>query len=622
MTLMTDRRFYPLFWTQFLGAFNDNFFKNALVILITFKASSVLGIPSSQMVALAGGIFILPFFIFSATSGQIADKYEKGSIIRIIKLAEIAIMVLAAYGFLYEKFSFLLLVLFLMGLHSTFFGPIKYSILPQHLQESELVAGNALVEAGTFLSILLGTIVGGVLVLHSASGPFYVSLGLIGVAIAGWITSLSIPQAQPVDPDLVVQWNPVPPTLSIFKSIQSNRAVFLSILGISWFWFFGASMLSLFPPYCKDVLVSDSSVVTGFLALFSVGIGLGSLLCGQLSRKRLELGLVPLGSIGMSIFCVDLFWVGIPQLKGVSSAEPLSFFSLLSHGFGVRIVFDLLLLSIFSGLFIVPLYTLIQERSEPRLRSRVIAANNILNAFFMVIASVLLVVLMKLQLTVPQIFLLLALLNAVVAIYIYTVLPEFFLRFVMWVLANVMYRMKVEGQENVPTQGSALIISNHVSFVDWMLLGAAIPRPVCFVYHQDFSGGWFIQRLLSRAKAIPIASKKENPELLEKAFQTVKKELESGELVGLFPEGKITYDGNINPFRPGMERILGETPVPVVPVAIRGMWGSFFSREGGRAIKKMPKRFWSRVTIQIGKPVAASEAHPELMQQKVKELLR
>lgn len=620
--LLKTQRFYPLFWTQFLGAFNDNFLKNALVILITFKTSAILGIPSSQMVAVAGGIFILPFFLFSATAGQLADKREKSQLIRLIKIAEIAIMLLAALGFMTEHFEFLLLVLFLMGLHSTFFGPIKYSILPQHLNENELVGGNALVEAGTFLAILLGTIAGGILI-SVEHGPLLVSVGLICVAGLGWLTSLGVPEAKAVAPKLQVQWNPIPPTLEIYRSTRKNRTVFLSILGISWFWFFGGSFLSLFPPYCKDVLKTDESVVTLFLATFSIGIGVGSLLCERLSRKSLELGLVPLGSIGITLFASDLYWTGIPSWIGndIGTAAAINAAQFLQQSSGLRIILDLLLMSIFSGFFIVPLYTLIQERADVSYRSRIIASNNILNALFMVLSAGVILVMMRLELTIPQMFLALALMNAVAAIYIYTLLPEFLIRFIIWILANIMYRLKINGDDRIPKQGAAILVCNHVSFVDWMIISAGIKRPIRFIMDHGYAKSAFTRLLLKQGKVILIAPAKENPELLKAAFTQAAQELRDGALVCIFPEGTITKDGKLNPFRSGVEKILAETPVPVVPMALRGLWGSFFSREGGRAIMKMPKRFWSRVELRIGEPLMAQAASADLLYERVGALV-
>jgi MFS family permease len=409
--LLAQRRFFPYFCTQFFGAFNDNFLKNAIVILIAFQSATVFGMPASQMVVLAGGIFILPFFLFSATAGQLADKFEKTKIIRWIKGAEIIFMFLAAIGFYFHQFEFLLIVLFLMGMHSAFFGPIKYSILPQLLQsEPELVTGNALIEGSTFLAILLGTITGGLLVEFH---PLAASLGLIFISILGFISCLFIPSAPAASPDLKISINPLIPTVKILRLAWANRMVAVSIFGISWFWLFGAAMLSLFPAYCKDILHEGPKTVTWFLAVFSVGIAIGSMLCSRLSKEKLELGLMPLGALGIILFTFDL--------------------SQTTEHLGMRIYFDLLMISISSGLFIVPLYTLMQERSAPATRSQTIAANNIFNAFFMVGASLGLLVLMKVGVMIPQIFSILAGANLVVFIVLMMAEPLFFSRFLKWI---------------------------------------------------------------------------------------------------------------------------------------------------------------------------------------------
>lgn len=432
MKLLRERRFLPLFMTQFFGALNDNLLKNALIILVTYKAAVVAGLPASQMVSVAGGIFILPFFLFSATAGQLADKLEKSFLIRWIKKIEIAIMVIATYGFLENQFEFLLFVLFLMGLHSTFFGPLKFSILPQHLKDSELVGGNALIEAGTFLAILLGTILGGVLVTVPGWGPEVVSAGLLIVAVLGYGSSRWIPSAPAVAPTLVVHWNPITPTWQILKSSTKNKSVFLSILGISWFWFFGAATLALFPSYCKDVLHGEPGVVTLFLACFSIGVGLGSLLCERLSKKSLELGLVPLGAIGISFFALDFSISGRAHHFHNANDVPMGAISLFQSFAGLHVLADLVLLALFSGLFIVPLNALMQERSDPSERSRVIASNNILNALTMVLSAGFVVALLKAGLEIPSIFTVLSLLNVIVAVLMFRAVPEFWQRFLIW----------------------------------------------------------------------------------------------------------------------------------------------------------------------------------------------
>lgn len=616
LKLLRDRRFVPHFWTQFLTAFNDNFLKNAIVILIAFKEATVWGLASSQMVAVAGGIFILPFFLFSATAGQLADKFEKTRLIRIIKVIEVFIMAFALAGFALHQYGFLLVVLFLMGLHSTFFGPIKYSILPQLLKEHELVAGNALVEAGSFIGILAGTILGGLLVTVEPFGPTVAASAMVAVAAIGYLTSRWIPTTDAADPKLEVHWNPVSTTWEIYRFTRENRTVFLSIMGISWFWAFGAAFLSLFPPYVKETLNGNEHLVTLFLAVFSIGIAIGSALCERLSFRRLELGLVPFGSIGMTFFTVDLFLLGNP-FEHISGTVDLAAFFSQSAGF--RIVFDLLLIAIFAGLYIVPLYTLVQERSDASHRSRVLASNNVFNALYMVAGAGVIMALHGLKLSVPQIFGIIAAVNAVVSIYIYSIIPEFFLRFLTWMLAHVFYRVRVTGLEKVPANGPAILVCNHVTFVDWLFIAGAVKRPVRFVMDYSYIPKPKLLRhlFIEHAKVIPIAQAKENPALLQKALDKIAAELQAGEVVCIFPEGRLTRDGELSKFRPGVEKILSATPVPVVPMALQGLWGSMFSWKDGKAIYKAPRKLWSRIGLTIGAAIPPERATAEELQSLV-----
>jgi MFS family permease len=426
--LLRQKRFLPLFVTQFLGAFNDNVLKNSLVILIAFQGASMSSLPPEMMINLCAGLFILPFFLFSATAGQLADKFEKSRLIRLVKLMEIGIMFIAAIGFWLPNLWLLLTSLFLMGVHSAFFGPIKYSILPQHLREEELMGGNGLIEAGTFLAILLGTILGGVLIGMGENGRHYVSAACFFIAVAGYVASRNVPLAAPPEPQMRINWNLFTETWGNMRFARGNRSVFLSILGISWFWFYGATFLTQFPTYAKNYLGGGEGVVTLLLAIFSIGIGLGSLLCEKMSRKRIEPGLVPLGSIGLTLFAVDLFFA-TPQSLSATNISAMEF---LSRPGSLRIVADLLLIGVFGGFYCVPLYALIQARSDPARRSRVIASNNILNAMLMVIAAALAIAVLGAGYTVPQLFVLTAVLNACVAAYIYTLRPEFIDRFFAW----------------------------------------------------------------------------------------------------------------------------------------------------------------------------------------------
>ena len=420
--LLRLSRFGPFFLTQFLGAFNDNVYKNALVVLLAFNASRYTTLSPGVLINLCAGLFILPFFLFSATAGQLADKYEKSQLIRLTKLLEIAVMLLGGLAFAFDSLALMLCALFLMGTQSALFGPVKYAILPQHLQEDELIGGNALVEAGTFVAILTGTLAGGILI-SVADGPLLVSATTLILAALGYVASRRIPLAPPAAPGLSLNWNGFSEIRRSFGFIRRERSVFLAIVGVSWFWFYGAVFLSQFPVYAKDVLGGDEQAVVLLLTLFSIGIGIGSLLCERLSRGHLEPGLVPIGAIGLTVFALDLWWgsAGIP----VHAGEARALREVLSQPATLRALFDLTAIGIFGGLFIVPLYTLVQLRSEPDERSRVIAGNNILNALFMVVAAGMGAGLLAAGLSVPQLFLVTALLNGVMALYIFRAAPEF-----------------------------------------------------------------------------------------------------------------------------------------------------------------------------------------------------
>ncbi|MEE9386160.1 MAG: MFS transporter [Nannocystaceae bacterium] len=603
LALLGDPKFWPLFWTQFFGAFNDNLFKNALVILVAYRSMSVAGLGSGQVVVLSAGVFILPFFLFSASAGQLADKIPKHRLMSWVKIAEIPIMGLAAAGFYFDAIEILLAVLFLMGLQSAVFGPAKYSVLPEILEEKELVAGNALVEMGTFVAILLGTIGGGALIAMGETGPAWISAAVVAVAVTGWLCSRKLVPTPAGDPRLRFDFNPIRPTWRTFQVARKNRPVYLSILGISWFWFFGAAFLSLLPTYCKDVLQGNEHAVTFYLSLFCVGIAAGSMLCERFSGRHLELGLVPLGSIGMTVFAADLFFVGTPSPEVLGPSVMLPFGDFISAPGRLRIGVDLALVAVFGGLYTVPLYTMIQQRSPASIRARIIAANNIINACFMVVSSLLIMAGLAAGLTLPELFLGLAVLNAVVAFYIYTIIPEFLLRFVVWMLTHLIYRVRVEGGEHLPLRGAGVIVANHVSFVDWMFIASVSPRPVRFVMHHGFMSIPLLRMFFRDAKIIPIAAAYEDAGLLGVAFDSIARELDAGELVCIFPEGKLTRDGRMNAFRGGIEKILQRSAVPVIPVGIAGLWGSWFSRwPDGRARPRLGK-LGARIKLRIGQPL-------------------
>ncbi len=616
--LLGQRRFGPFFATQFLGAANDNVFKYAFTLLVTYKGAQLSTLDPALAVNLIAGVFILPFLLFSATAGQIADKFDKARVMQSVKLLEVGIMLGGAWGFFFHSFAVLLVCTLLMGLHSTLFGPVKYAFLPERLQPHEIVGGNGLVEMGTFVAILLGTMAAGAMIDASERGHLYAAATCVALALAGLATSLAIPSASASDPRLVIDWNPLRVTWDNVQVARRDRAVFLSLLGISWLWFFGAVFLTQFPQFAQRTLGGDPSVATLLLAVFSLGIGIGSVLCERMSRHQVEIGLVPFGSIGMTLFTLDLFFAvqGLPAASAQSAGQ---FIGVKVHW---RVLLDLFLLAAFAGFYSVPLYALIQTRSEPTHRARIIASNNILNAVFLILAAGISAALLSgLGWTIPQLFVATALLNALVAVYIYTLVPEFLLRFLSWLLVSVTYRVRKQGTELIPVTGPALIVANHVSFIDALVLMAMSPRPIRFVMDLSIFRVPVLSWLFRQVKAIPIASAKVDAAMMERAFARVSEELRDGNLVCIFPEGKITASGEINPFRPGITRILERDPLPVVPVALQGLWGSYFSRVSGSAMTQPFRRgILSRIGINVGVPVAPHDATPEYLQEMVAAL--
>ena len=616
--LLGQRRFGPFFWVQFLGAGNDNLFKFAFTVLVTYQLQ-VSWLPPAMAGLVIGALFILPFVLFSATSGQLADKYPKEVLIRFVKNLEIAIMALAGWGFVVQHVPVLLACVFLMGLHSTLFGPVKFAYLPQHLNERELTGGNGMVEMGTFVAILLGQVAGGLLIAIPGQGGMYVAIGCVAVAVLGRAMAQAVPSSPATDPGLQINWNPFTETWRNLKLAHGNVVVFRSLLGISWMWFFGAVFLSMFPAFARDVLHGNEQVASLLLVVFSIGIGIGALLCEVLSKRHVEIGLVPLGAIGMSVFAIDLYFAA----RGLAPSSGYTLAAFVAQPAHWRVMADLALLSLFAGIYSVPMYALIQLRSQPTHRARIIAANNILNALFMIVSSLGVGALLAAGFTIPEVFLVVGLLNAVVAGYIFLLVPEYLLRFIAFILTRCIYRFKVRGDEHIPVQGAAILVCNHVSFIDAVVLMAASPRPIRFLMdHRIFAIpvlGW----LFRLGKAIPIAPQKEDPAAYERAFVQARAVLDEGDLLALFPEGGITRDGSLGEFKGGVMKILQTHPVPVVPMALQNLWGSFFSRiEGGTAMVKPFRRgLFSPVGLVAGPAVPAAEASPALLRERVAALL-
>lgn len=611
--LLGSRRFLPFFITQLLGAFNDNLFKQALILIILFKLS--LTADANLLVNLTATLFILPFFLFSALGGQLGEKYAKDWLIRRLKLFEICILLIGAAGLLLGNLSLMLLVVFAMGLQSALFGPVKYSILPQALGPDELVGGNALVEMGTFLAILAGTICAG-LMLASAQYAGMVALSVVLVALLGYLSSRAIPPAAAALPDLRLDWNVLRQTwITLRLGLSQTPAVSRSLLGISWFWFLGALYLTQIPGYCKVWLHGDESVVTLILTLFSVGIAIGSMLCERMSGHKVEIGLVPFGSFGLSLFGLLLCW-GSGSLE--APAQPYDWLALSSQAQAWWVLGSIFGIGMFGGFYIVPLYALIQSRTAQDQRARVVAANNILNALFMVLSTLLSILLLSLAgLSIPQLFLVASLLNLAVNAYIFKVVPEFSMRFLIWLLGHSMYRVTHRGLAAIPDEGAAVLVCNHVSFVDALLIGGAVRRPIRFVMYYKIYNLPVLNFIFRTAGTVPIAGRSEDRQVFDKAFEQIGKYLSEGELVCIFPEGKLTSTGEINEFKSGVEHILKKNPVPVIPMALGGLWGSYFSRDPK---KHLFRRFWSRVELAAGAPIEASAVSRELLQAQVTAL--
>ena len=616
-SLLSQRRFAPFFWTQFLGAFNDNLFKTALLVALTYDALSWTTLAPALLNNLIPGLFILPYVIFSATAGQIADKVEKGRLARIVKLMEVAIMLVAAVGWMTHTLWLLIAAVVGMGVHSTLFGPVKYAYLPQHLKPEELVGGNGVVEMGTFVGILLGQVLGALLVAYKPFGIELVAGATLLMALVGLAASWRIPGSPAPAPELRINYNFVSESVRNLRFSAQNRTVFLSMLGNSWFWFYGALVLSQFPVYAKDYLHGDHSVFVLLLTVFSLGIGIGSLLCEKLSGRKVEIGLVPFGSIGLSVFGIDLYFASLAY----TNTAAVDAFALLAQPGSLRILADLVLIGVFGGFFIVPLFALIQTRCDPKHVSRTIAGMNILNAIFMVAAAGVAILLLGQGFSIPEMFLVTALLNAAVAVYIFSLVPEFLMRFLAWLLIHTIHRVHTVDVERIPDEGPAVLVCNHVSYVDALVIGAASPRPIRFVMDHRIFRTPFLGWIFRAAKAIPIASAKEDPFLMERAYIDIAEALHDGDLVCIFPEGKLTSTGEMNEFRGGVAKILERSRVPAIPMALRGLWGSVFTRDPGNLFERSFARGWrSKPTLAVGVPVPPQQAVPEYLHGQVKDL--
>ena len=612
--LLARRRFGPYYGVQFLGAFNGHLFRQALFVLLAYQTARFTTMNADTLQNVTQALFVLPFLLFSSTAGQLADRREKSGLITAAVAVELASMALGAGGLLLESLPLLFAALLLGGVQSALFSPVKYSILPHHLAQAELMGGNGLVLTGTAIAVVAGTMAGGSLAAHPQWGTAAVALATVAISAAGIALSRAIPAAPAADPGLRMNWNPISETRRALGFARQDRTVFHSILGMSWFWFYAFMFMTQLPNLSKNVLGGAEHVATLLLIAGSGGIAIGSLLCERLSGYKIEMGLVPFGSIGLTLFGIDLWWVTAAQVV----SGPAGIQDFLREPRHWRILGDLVLIGVFGGLYGAPLCALVQQRSDPSHRSRIIAASNILNAAFMIGAALLALALLGAGFTIPQLILVTALLNAAVALYIYRRIPEFLVRFLVWMLIHSVYRLKTSNLDRIPDEGPAVIVSNHVSYVDALVISAACRRPIRWVMDRDVFRIPLLSFFFRTIKAIPIAPARIDPETLQHAYDAIARELAAGQLVGLFPEGKRTSNGEINEFKGGIRKILDRTPVPVVPLALCGLWQSIFSRSGDK-LRHLLKLF-PRIGIAVGEPVDPAAVTPEGLHTAVSSL--
>ena len=618
--LLKLRRFLPLFVTQFLGAFNDNLYKAGLVALFTFTILVAEEHENIYVIA-AQGLLSLPFFLFSATAGTLADYFEKSRLITYVKYGELAIAILIALTFLLKLPILMLGVLFLLGTQSAFFGPLKFSILPQHLDNTEIVGGNGVVEMGTFVAILLGTIIGTQLVGTEQERnveyvmPVALTVVIIVVAVVGLISSYFIPKARS-HMDSKPNWNPVTVTIDLLRIASERRSVMRSILGVAWFWSLGAVYLAQFPNLTEDYLHGTKSVFTLLLSVITISIALGSLTCEKLSRKRVEMGLVPIGAFFISVIGIDLFFA----LNAIPEVDPRGIIGFLQTPSSYRVLIEMICIGFFMGVYVVPLQTLIQVRTPVDRRARVVAANNVMNAALVVCGALWsLLWIEAFKWNIPSLFLFMSIFNAVVSVYIFLQVPEFTMRFVVWMLSHSLYRVDHTGIDLVPEKGGALIASNHVSYIDALVLAGAVRRPIRFVMAKDVYDTPVLNYLFRACRTIPIAPKSSDPETYNKAFEDIEKALEEGDLLCIFPEGRLTPDGKIGEFKSGIMKILETTPVPVIPAALQGLWGTKFTNHG-EGLFKGSLNLRSKLGVALSAPIEGTDVNLEALKREVVRL--
>jgi len=588
--LLKDKRFLPLFITQFFGAFHDNLFKNALVVLLLYSLAINSTLDPKLLTTLAAAIFILPFVLFSALGGQLADKYRKNKVIRVIKSVEIAIAGLGTVALLSGSVQLCYVALFALGTQSAFFGPSKYAILPQHLKPHELIGGNALLSTGTFLAILVGTLVGVTLV-TLPSGTLMICAGLVLCAVLGYLSSRFIPEAPPQAPELKLNFNPFTETWNILRyTFTHERIVVRSILGIAWFYFMGGMFMAQFPNFTEETLGANEHVLALFLVIFSIGIGIGGLLNNRLLRGRVEALYVPLAVLGLTIFSLDLTWASAGRIL---PGELISLTVFIHEPANWRILFDIMMIAICGGLFVVPLNAIVQHHTQEDHRARVLAGSAIMDALFIVASSLISAVLIMKGWSITDMFFVFAIANAFVAVYICRLLPDYLLKSFMQGLFKLLYKVEIRGLENFEKAGQrVVIVSNHVSLLDPPLLAAFLPGRPMFAVNSYVAEKWWVRPFLRLIDAFPLDPT--NPFSLKSLIREVQKDKQCV----IFPEGRLTATGALMKVYEGPGMIADKADAMILPVRLDGVQHTPFSRLKG----KVPLRKFPKITITILPP--------------------
>lgn len=598
LSLFKDRRFLPIFLVQFCGCLNDSILKNALIILITFKLSNDLNTPVYLLIMLANIIFILPFVVFASLAGQIADRYERTLLVKIIKLSEIAIILLSVIGFFTTNLTILFVCLGLMGTHSTFFGPIKYSVLPDHMKKDELLAANGYVEAGTFLSILLGTMLGG---FYNFNNELIIGL-IVFTAVIGYVASFFMPKSNNSNPSIKINFNIVNETVNMVKYASSKNHVYLAILGISWFWFIGAAIMAQIPSLTKDILGADENVANLFLATFSIGVGVGSFWCNKLFANKITTKYIFAAALGISIFGIDLYFAS--QIVAVSyEPEQLkNIWQFLSRGHYIRILVDLFFLACIGGLYVVPLFAVMQYFSSPAYRSRIVATNNLINSFFMAGSTGILSLLFYWGFSIPSVILIVSLLNMVIAVYIYRLIPDSRIiprriwKLIFKCFFTLMYQVQVKNIENYKKAGKrTVIVANHLSYLDPALIACYVPENIQFAINLTVAKEWWVRPFLKIIKTYPIEPN--NPMAIKSLIEEVKKDKK----IAIFPEGRTSVTGSLMKVYEGPGMIADKADATILPIRVDGTQFTVFSKV--RKLMRVKFALRRKITITILPPV-------------------